>query len=177
MKASRMYLARRGKMNSKQMEKEIMELKKELKVAYERSQPELTEGTSMSTLIKYMVDERARTNRILEDITQKIKLLEDEMSALEINGSQMDESTTMQMSREIPLSEVDAKMINYVQTKGMACAEEVREFMAYKGNNAACARLNRLHRLGLLDRLQLGHKVYYKYDAGKATNTLIVSPP
>jgi len=59
----------------------------------------------------------------------------------------------------------------------MACAEDIKREMNYRGRNAASARLNRLHKQGLLDRYQLGHKVYYKYDAGKTTNTLIVSPP
>jgi predicted transcriptional regulator of viral defense system len=79
----------------------------------------------------------------------------------------------------VPLSDIDAKIINFVQVQhnGMVCADEVREFMGYKGNNAACARLNKLYKDGLLDRFQLGHKVYYKFDAGKTTNTLIISPP
>jgi hypothetical protein len=59
----------------------------------------------------------------------------------------------------------------------MACAEDIKKHMSYKGKNAASARLNRLFKEGLLDRYQLGHKVYYKYDAGKTTKTLIVSPP
>ena len=49
--------------------------------------------------------------------------------------------------------------------------------MSYKGRNAASARLNKLYRIGLLERFQLGHKVYYKFDAGKMASTLIVSPP
>ena len=59
----------------------------------------------------------------------------------------------------------------------MVCADEVKTLMGYKGRNAACTRLNKLYKDGLLDRYQLGHKVYYKYDAGKTTNTLIISPP
>jgi hypothetical protein len=164
-------------MDNKQVEKEIEELRKELKVVSEKSHEEIPADAGLPTLIKYLVEERGKTNRILENVTQKLKQLEDEISALEISGQQ--EDYAVQSSREVPLSGVDAKLINFVQTRpqGMACAEEVKAYMNYRGNNAACARLNNLHRLGLLDRLQLGHKVYYKYDAGKAINTLIVSPP
>jgi|SRR5271157_3107458 len=165
-----------GSMDNKQVEKEIEELRRELKVVSEKNHEEIPENAGLPTLIKYLVEERGKTNRILEGVTQKLKQLEDEISALEISG-QAQEDYAAANSREIPLSGVDARLINFVQTKGMACADEVRAFMNYKGNNAACARLNNLHRLGLLDRLQLGHKVYYKYDAGKAINTLIVSPP
>jgi len=165
-------------MDNKQMAKEIEELRKELKEVYDKSHIEVPASASVSTMIRSLVEERGRTNRILEDITQRIKMLEDEISTLEISDQARD-NYSIAGSREVPLSGIDAKLINFVQTNnnGMACAEEVKKFMNYKGNNAACARLKRLCDLGLLERLQLGHKVYYKYDAGKATNTLIVSPP
>jgi hypothetical protein len=164
-------------MNEKQVAKEIEELKRELKEVSEKNHEEIPENAGLSTLIKYLVEERGKTNRMLEGITQRIKLIEDEISAIELSGQAAQDDYAAPNSREIPLSGVDTKLINFVQTRGMACAEEVKAFMGYKGNNAACARLNNLRRLGLLDRLQLGHKVYYKYDAGKAINTLIVSPP
>jgi len=59
----------------------------------------------------------------------------------------------------------------------MACADDVKAGMNYRGRNAASARLNKLYKMGLIDRLQLGHKVFYKFDAGKTTKILIVSPP
>ena len=163
-------------MDNKQVAKEIEELRRELKEVSEKGHVEIPESAGLPTLIKYLVEERGKTNKILEGITQRIKLIEDEISAMEMSG-QAQEDYAAANSREIPLSSVDARLINFVQTKGMACADEVKTFMNDRGNNAACARLNRLHKVGLLDRLQLGHKVYYKYDAGKAINTLIVSPP
>ena len=78
---------------------------------------------------------------------------------------------------EVPLSLLDAKILDFVQTHTMICADDLMKAMNYRGRNAACARLNRLYREGLLERYQLGHKVFYKFDAGKTTNTLIISPP
>ena len=47
-----------------------------------------------------------------------------------------------------------------------------------QGSRVADALLEgKLREKGLLERFQLGHKVYYIYDAGKATNILIISPP
>jgi hypothetical protein len=160
-------------MDDKQLEREIVGLREELKRVTESSRAELPASADASTLIKYLIEERGRTNSLLVSITGRIKALEEELGAMEL-GSRED---YVSGSREVSLSSVDARLINFVQAKGMACADEVRAFMGYRGNNAACARLNRLHKAGLLDRLQLGHKVYYRYDAGKATNTLIVSPP
>ena len=109
---------------------------------------------------------------------EKVNGLQKELDTLysgEEQGQQYAEQ--LQESREIPLSELDTKILNFIQLKGMVCADDVRIFMKYNGRNAACARLNKLHKDGLVDRIQLGHKVYYKYDAGKTTNTLIISPP
>ena len=78
---------------------------------------------------------------------------------------------------EIALSDTDRKIIEFVQTKGMACADDIKSTMGYRGRNAACTRLKRLCDEKLLQRFQLGHKVYYRFDAGKAANTLIISPP
>lgn len=162
-----------GSMDKKQMEREIVELRDELKRVSTGSHAELPVSMTATELIKYLIEERTRTNRLLEGITRRIKSLEEEIGTMEINSQE----AYAPGSREIVLSGVDARLVNFVQARGMACAEEARAFMGYRGNNAACARLNRLHKAGLLDRLQVGHKVYYRYDAGKATNTLIVAPP
>ncbi|MEM3781881.1 MAG: hypothetical protein QXT43_02905, partial [Candidatus Micrarchaeaceae archaeon] len=78
-------------------------------------------------------------------------------------------------AREVPISSVDAQVIEFIETKGMASAAELQSFMGYKGKNAASARLNSLYKRGILDRFQMGHKVYYRY-AGKA-NQILITPP
>jgi len=154
--------------DKKEIEEELERLKKEIS---RLNNSDNAYPDDAQELIKYMVAERERTNKILASITEKIKELSERLDELD------EEPAKLEKPKEVPLSDTDAKIIEFVQTKGMACADEVKEFMHYKGRNAACARLNRLHMLGLLDRYQLGHKVYYRYDAGKAINTLIVSPP
>jgi len=154
--------------DKKEIEEELERLKKEIS---RLNNSDNAYPDDAQELIKYMVAERERTNKILASITEKIKELSERLDELD------EEPAKLEKPKEVPLSDTDAKIIEFVQTKGMACADEVKEFMHYKGRNAACARLNRLHMLGLLERYQLGHKVYYRYDAGKAINTLIVSPP
>ena len=139
--------------------------------------PEGTDG-NVTALLKYMVDERERTNRMLEGLTDKIRRLEGALDGMYAATEEKEQSVQPRIidNREIPLSELDSQVLDFVQTKGMICADQLKEYMGYKGRNAACTRLNRLYVTGLLERFQLGHKVYYKY-AGKATNTLIISPP
>lgn len=168
-------------MSGSQISKSIEEIKKELKelkaISSKNTEP-LPENAAVATIVKQLVDERERTNRLLGDVTMRIKKLEEVVGKLETEPSQ--EDYAFANSKEVPLSGVDAKVIGFVQTKGMACAEELQQFMHYRGKNAACTRLNMLYKQGLLSRFQLGHKVYYRYDAGKANqnlNLLIVSPP
>jgi hypothetical protein len=166
-------------MNKKEMEKEIEALKKVVEEVQQKDTSEMPPSTaSVETVIKYLVDERERTNRILGSITEKIRDLEGAIANMNASEQSRTEEA-LASSKEIPLSDVEAKIVEFVQTsnKGMVCADDVRKFMNYRGKNAACARLNKLYKMGVLERHQLGHKVYYKYDAGNATKTLIVSPP
>lgn len=83
------------------------------------------------------------------------------------------------VTKVVPISELDKKILQFMQLQhaGMACADDVKGNMNYRGRNAASARLNKLYKQGLVERFQLGHKVYYKYDAGKATKGIqVVSP-
>jgi hypothetical protein len=166
----------------KRIEKELLSLKHELATLSNKGKAVPSE-TDVNTLLKYIIEEREKTNKLLYSLTEKIKKIEeelgDEYESEEVHYADpmlVTKSPTL-LNREIPLSTLDVKILNYAQSKGMICADDLRIEMNYKGKNAACARLNKLFKQGLLDRFQLGHKVYYKFDAGKATNTLIISPP
>jgi hypothetical protein len=166
-------------MDKKEMEKEIEALKKDIKEVQQKDTSEMPPSTaSMENVIKYLVDEREKTNQILGSITERIRGLEGAIANMTASEQGRAEEA-LASSKEIPLSDVEARIVEFVQTsnKGLACADDVRKFMNYRGKNAACARLNKLYKIGVLERHQLGHKVYYKYDAGNATKTLIVSPP
>ncbi|MCL4371784.1 hypothetical protein M1373_00475 [Candidatus Marsarchaeota archaeon] len=138
-------------------------------------------GSQMFSLLKYMIDENKRTTMLLSSMMQKIDRIENELNEPLVDEEEQNQEQKSQdkMVRQLAVSGIDARIIQFLQLAphSMACADDVMRGMGYKGRNAACARLNKLYRMGLIDRFQLGHKVYYKYDAGKATNILIVSPP
>jgi hypothetical protein len=71
-------------------------------------------------------------------------------------------------AREVLIPRADAKIITFIQQshRSMACAEDVRKAMGYKGKNAASSRLNRLAEKGLLERTRVGHTVYYRFTGG-----------
>ncbi|MEM0200854.1 MAG: hypothetical protein QXD23_00415 [Candidatus Micrarchaeaceae archaeon] len=166
----------------KRIEKELLTLKHELATLSNKGNTTPSE-TDVNALLTYILQEREKTNKLLYSLTEKIKKLEEDIEDnYEVEDVPYTSPITATkpaslLNREIALSTLDVKILNFVQSKGMICAEDLKTEMKYKGRNAACARLNKLFKQGLLDRFQLGHKVYYKFDAGKATNTLIISPP
>lgn len=177
-----------GKMKSKkELEKEIQSVREQInQIAVSTKDQELLKskmesdnvGSNLLTLFKYVMDENRKTNIILKDMSEKLERLESELDA---DYSEQEDQTFLQENnrpaRVQPVSGLDAKIMQIIQISGMACADDIKRQMSYRGRNAASSRLNRLYKLGLLERYQLGHKVYYKYDAGKASSTLIVSPP
>ena len=136
-------------------------------------------ASSMLTLYKVVLESNRQTQMLLKQLSANVETLATEIGAGVEEEYQSDaiQDAPAGQARELPISGLDAKIIQFIQVKGMTCADDIKSQMSYKGRNAASARLNRLYKQGLLERYQLGHKVYYKYDAGKATNLLIVSPP
>lgn len=178
----------------KVIEKELSEIKMELEKLASKNveniellkEKQVAEDTNsnMLSLIKFMMDENKKTTMLMKGISDTLTQLTNELRSDQSGGAtDLQEGTIKNTSdikervTELPISGHDAKIIEYIQVKGMACADDIKLHMNYKGRNAACARLNNLHKRGVLHRYQLGHKVYYKFDAGKATNTLIIYPP
>ncbi|HUY70199.1 MAG TPA: hypothetical protein VMV00_01365 [Candidatus Baltobacteraceae bacterium] len=140
------------------------------------------EDTTSNILVLYkiMLENQRQTQIMLKQLANNVDALTTEIGGgIEDEAYQNDALQGMpeRQARELPISGLDAKIIQFIQVKGMVCADDIKSTMNYKGRNAASSRLNKLYKQGVLERYQLGHKVYYKYDAGKATNLLIVSPP
>jgi hypothetical protein len=147
---------------------------KNLEFLKEKGKTEET-NTNLLSLLKFMVDENRKTTMVLKNISDAISQMNSDIS--NEDEEVVEEKSHNTTLEEIPLSELDAKIIQFAQIKDMVCADDIKKLMNYKGRNAAAARLTNLYKRNLLKRYQLGHKVYYKFDAGKATNTLIISPP
>ncbi len=162
-------------MDKKHMETELDELKKQVSELLQRNNADVPSNLSVEGWYRYLGEQREKTNMILAALGERMKVLEESVAEMATGGGQAEEFDP-QRDEQVELSAVDVKILNFVQTQpqGMACAEDVRKYMGYKGNNAACARMNRLRIMGLLATHRLGHKVYY---AGKATMKLIVTPP
>ena len=117
-------------MDNKQIVEEIESLKKSLSAIGEKGQAQLPANADLSVVMKYLMETRERTNKLMEEMMQRIRMLEDELSAMELGQSQ--ENLGITANREIGLSSVDAKIIDFIQTRpdGLACADDVRIYMS-----------------------------------------------
>lgn len=161
-------------MNKKQMEVKLQELESRLEEYRQRNMAALPSRVNADDILRYFIADKQNTNALINAMTEQVKALRESVSETALDAQAQEEYR--EQLPEIALSATDTKILNFIQTRpqGMACADDVRMHMQYKGNNAACARLRSLEKAGLLARHQMGHRVYY---AGKATMQLIVSPP
>lgn len=124
---------------------------KEIKSDLEHNMEKFRDPVVLGELVFRLLEERENTNRVLKNILAKLE-------ALEQRASQITEQGPME---EPILPEIDEQIVGFVRESGKATAEEVRVKFHYKGKNAASARLNRLCNLGILQKRQVGKKVFF----------------
>jgi hypothetical protein len=103
--------------------------------------------------------ERESTNRILKNIMARIDAMELKLQALEERAKALGGQTAPM--KEVVLADVDKSIVVFIRSKGQATAEDIQTALRYKGRNAACARLNRMFELGVLDKQRSGKKIIY----------------
>ncbi len=175
-----------GMAQKKTVEKELQRIRKQIEAVRTDKTAEALESimaketsTGLASIIKMVADQNAANTLILKRMSENLVRIEQELSGdYYAQDDRVENPTeTDRPSKMIPVSSLDARILQLVQVKGMACADDVQKEMGYKGRNAACARLNKLCIIGLLERHQLGHKVYFKYREGHDAKTLFFSPP
>lgn len=127
--------------------------RKELKSDLEQNLVKFNDPVVLGEMMYKLLEERENTNRILKNILAKL-------DSIEAKGIPVPQQVSQQM-QEILLPDVDEKMMSFIKASGKVTAEEVRREFNYKGKNAASARLNRLCNMGLLDKKQVGKKVFF----------------
>jgi DNA-binding transcriptional ArsR family regulator len=105
-------------------------------------------------------------NSRLDDLASRLNHIENVIDADLEEGTmqgvpqQSEELTTT--TKIVPISEIDKRILQAIQRLDLACADDIKKAMSYKGRNAASARLKRLEKDRLIERYQLGRKVYYR---------------
>ncbi len=102
---------------------------------------ERADNATIVLLLTTLIEERRRTNKLLEEILQLLK---------QEKGENVED-----------LAEQDEKILELIRERGYVTAEDVKEALGYRGLNGASARLNNLHKRGILRKIRKGKKVYF----------------
>lgn len=125
----------------------------EIQSDLEANMDKFNDPVVLGELLYKLLEERENTNRILKNILSKLENIE---------GKAQPEIQAQVKAMDAPiLPEIDERILKFVHEKGKASAEDVRKAFKYKGKNAASARLNKLYELGLLEKRQVGKKVFF----------------
>lgn len=121
---------------------------REIEEDLEKNREKFRDPVVLGEMMYQILQERENTNRILKNILTKL-------------DSIAEQRTVPAPKEEIVLPEIDEKIVSFVKRKGKATSEEVRRKFKYRGRNAASARLNRLCKMGILRKKQVGKKVFF----------------
>jgi predicted HTH transcriptional regulator len=125
---------------------------KEIRSDLETHMDKFRDPVILGELVFRLLEERENTNRLLKTLLQKLESLEMKMGAVPAMPPGVAEPL---------LPEIDEQILRFVKGQGKATSEEVRVKFKYRGKNAASARLNRLCDMGLLQKQQVGKKVFF----------------
>ena len=124
---------------------------KEIRSDLEQNIERFRDPVVLGEMVYRLLEERENTNRLLRNILQKLEQLEAKMAG----GMPM-------RAEEAPLlPEIDDQILRFVKESGKVTAEDVRAKFKSRGKNAASARLNRLYELNLLQKQQVGKRVFF----------------
>ena len=150
-----------GFLSNKELIERISPKFNELSVDIQEIIKQGTDPVVVAALLFKLVEERQKTNQLLEKLYQRFEeaLKKTEQSSLD---SQHQGNLLLANKLQITLlAEQDQLILHTVKEKGQVTAEEIRQEMGYKGNNAASQRLNKLYKEGYLGKIQAGRKVIF----------------
>ncbi len=124
-------------------------LKAEIEKDLQENMEKFKDPLVLAEIAYRLLEERESTNRILKNILARLEQLEKR------------EPTETRLMEEIILPEIDSKIVNFVEKKKKATAEQVQKKFGYKGRNAASSRLNKLCNMQIIKKKQVGRKVYF----------------
>ncbi|NYZ77910.1 hypothetical protein H0N96_00730 [Candidatus Micrarchaeota archaeon] len=119
----------------------------------------------VGTLLWRLSEEKASNNMVLKEIQRKLEKLDELEARLKRVEKALQKEGHANPQREnqeeVLLPEVDEQIMSLVKTHKRVTASDIQKKLGYKGANAASARLNSLFKQGLLDKKQVGRKVFF----------------
>ncbi len=137
---------------------------------FKKFSEEIKNPIVVGALLSKLQEERARSNLLFKELNvklDKIMGLEDRIDDLEdvireLLGAKIRNAEQKQVKTpNILLTQTQEKIMSIIKTHETVDAEVIRKKLNYKGKNAASQQLTELVDKGLLQRKQVGRRVYF----------------
>ena len=123
---------------------------------------QMSDPVAIGAMLYSIAQEKNSSNLVLREINAKFDNILQQLQAVSQKLTEITEKSPAKTSISPNfLSERDEEVLKYVREQGKVCADALQEKFSYKGRNAASARLSRLFKDGLLEKIYVGRKVYY----------------
>jgi predicted HTH transcriptional regulator len=134
---------------------EFKELTGEVTEAMEEMADPVNQGLMLFTI----AEEKKSNNLVVKDINSKFDQI---LSKLDRIATLMEEQVQNREESGLhSISDRDEEIIEFIREKKKVCADDLQDHFNYKGRNAASARLNKLFRDKLVEKIPAGKTVYY----------------
>jgi hypothetical protein len=116
-------------------------------------------------LLYNIASEKKSYNLVVKDINAKFDQIGEKLDRIATLLEKMSEKkevvVTERRAENIEISDRDKEILDFVKARKRVCADDVQDRFQYKGRNAASARLHRLYKDKVLEKVHAGRNVYY----------------
>jgi len=125
---------------------------------------DMSDPVSIATMLYTLVEERKSSNLVIRDINAKFDSILEKLKEISTRLNELESrlATPSTEHATFELSDRDREILDYVTKNKRVCADDIQEKFKYRGRNAASARLSKLFRERLLEKVYVGRKVYYQ---------------
>ena len=121
---------------------------------------------AVGQMLYRIAEEKKSNNLVVKDINGKFDQM---MAKLDRIATLLEEAakrseTAPAISRRpdnVDISDRDQEILEFVKSRKKVCADDVQDHFKYRGRNAASARLNKLFRDNVVEKVYAGRNVYY----------------
>jgi predicted HTH transcriptional regulator len=125
---------------------------------------DMSDPVAIATMLYTIAEERKNGNLVIRDINAKFDNILERLQGISMRLDELDSrlDTPLGEGAKFEISDRDREILNYVTNNKRVCADDLQENFQYRGRNAASARLSKLFRENLLEKVYVGRKVYYQ---------------
>jgi len=122
------------------------------------------DSVAIGSMLYTIAEEKKNNNLVVKDINGKFDQMMaklDKIATLLEIIAEKNEAASNTRPDNIDISDRDEEILEFVKAQKRVCADDVQNFFKYRGRNAASARLNKLFRDNIVEKVYAGRNVYY----------------